>query len=234
VRWLSRLVHDFRSVVARRREEREMEEELQAHLELLAEEKLGRGATPDEAWRAARVELGSVESVKEAVRDARFSRLAEDLWKDLGYAGRTLARAPGFTAVTVLTLALGIGATAAIFSVVHAVLIRPLPYADPGRLTLVWSDFTGMGARRAPASPFEFRETAIRSRSRSASAPRTSSTPWARGRCWATASSRSSRAVPRAEPSCSATACGRAASGDGRTSWDRPSASRAGARRWRA
>jgi predicted permease len=163
VRWLSRLVHDFRSVVARRREEREMEEELQAHLELLAEEKLGRGATPDEAWRAARVELGSVESVKEAVRDARFSRLAEDLWKDLGYAGRTLARAPGFTAVTVLTLALGIGATAAIFSVVHAVLIRPLPYADPGRLTLVWSDFTGMGARRAPASPFEFREIATRS-----------------------------------------------------------------------
>ena len=161
--WFSRFVHDLRSVVDRGRGEREMEEELQAHLALLADQKERAGVAPEEARRAARVELGSMESVKETVRDARFGRVAEDFGKDLGYAGRTLAKAPGFTAVTVLTLALGIGATTAIFSVVHAVLIQPLPYRDPERLALVWSGFTGMGARRAPASPFELREIGARS-----------------------------------------------------------------------
>jgi predicted permease len=163
VSWLSRLTHDLRSLFHRGRLERDLDEELRSHLDLLADRKEREGIDPDGARRAARVEFGSVDGVKEAVRDARFARVVEDFGKDLAHGGRMLAKAPGYAVVAVLTLALGIGATTAIFSVVHAVLIRPLPYDDPGRLALVWSNFSGMGARRAPASPFELREIGARS-----------------------------------------------------------------------
>ena len=162
--WLSRFAHDLRSLLHRGRLEHEVDEELRSHLDLLADRKEREGMEPDAARRAARVEFGSVDSVKEAVRDARFARMAEDSWKDLALGARMLAKAPGYAAVAILTLALGIGATTAIFSVVHAVLIQPLPYHDPERLALVWSSFSGMGARRAPGSPFELREIGARSR----------------------------------------------------------------------
>lgn len=162
--WLSRLTHDVRSLLRRRSLERDLDEELRAHLDLLAEAKEQRGIAPATARRAARVAFGSLDSVKESVRDAGFAGVVEDFGRDLLHGARMLAKAPGFAVVTVLTLALGIGATTAIFSVVHAVLIQPLPYDDAERLALVWSDFGGMGARRAPASPFELREIAARSR----------------------------------------------------------------------
>jgi predicted permease len=162
--WLSRARHDLRSLLRRGRREREMDEELRAHLDLLADRNEREGMEPALARRAARLELGGLESVKEDIRDTGRARMVEDFGRDVLHGARLLAKAPGFAAVTVLTLALGIGATTAIFSVVHAVLIQPLPYDDPERLALIWSDFSGLGARRAPASPFELREIATRSR----------------------------------------------------------------------
>ena len=152
--WLSRLAHDLRSLVRRGDLEREMDEELRAHLDLLADRNEREGMGPAVARRAARLELGSLDGVKEAVRDAGPGRVAEDFGKDLRHGARMLARAPGFAVAAVLTLALGIGATTAIFSVVHAVLIRPLPYDEPERLALVWSGLRGQPALRSvPRGP---------------------------------------------------------------------------------
>ncbi|MGH9790521.1 MAG: ABC transporter permease, partial [Candidatus Acidiferrales bacterium] len=117
------------------------------------------------AERQSRVECGSVESVKEEIRDVFPAGRFSDSWrKDVQHTLRLMRRAPGFTAVAVLTLALGIGGTSAIFSVVKAVLLDPLPYADPSRLVLVWNVGRG-GATRAPGSGFELQEIRARARS---------------------------------------------------------------------
>jgi len=117
-----------------------------------------------EARRAARIEVGGAEQVREAVRDVRPGRRFEQLLQDLRYAARGLRRSPTFTAAAVLTLALGIGANSAIFSVLDAVLIRPLPYADPSRLVVLWTDFRSSGQARVPASGHEMAEIRRRSR----------------------------------------------------------------------
>ena len=128
--WWHRLLH-------RGQLEEQLEKELRFHVEQHVADLVGRGVEPGEARRQARLALGGPEQVKEGCRDARGTRWLEDFWQDFRYALRTLARKPGFTAVTLCTLALGIGATTVMFTVTDGVLLKPLPYADPERLIAV-------------------------------------------------------------------------------------------------
>jgi predicted permease len=117
--------------------ENDMQRELKFHLEREIEENLRRGLTRDEARRRAIVSFGGVEQLKEQCRDVQRSRVVENMWHDARYAARLLFRNKGFTVIAVMTLALGIGANTAIFSVIYGVLLRPLPYENGDRLAVL-------------------------------------------------------------------------------------------------
>jgi predicted permease len=128
------------AALRRRPLDRELDEEIEAHLDLAAAEYRARGMRADDARAAARRAFGGVAQVKETYRDQQSLPFLDILGQDLRYAAKTLRRSPGFTAAAVWSLALGLGATTSIFSVINAVLLRPLPYYEPGRLAMLWTD----------------------------------------------------------------------------------------------
>jgi putative ABC transport system permease protein len=135
----------------------EMRREIQLHLDQLTKEYVASGMSEGEARLAARRAFGPLDQVKERCRDMRRVNFVEDVIKDLGYALRMLRRSPGFTITAVLSLALGIGVTTAIFTIVNAVILRPLPYPDADRLVMVWQDLRARGERADEwASPGNF------------------------------------------------------------------------------
>ncbi len=134
---LPKVATALRSLFARQRVEAELDEELRGLLELAVEEKMKRGISRQEAMRAVRLERGSLEVTKEEVRAAGWESFLESFCRDLGFAARLLRKSSGFTAVAVLTLALGIGANTAIFQLIDAVGMRNLPVPAPQQLAAV-------------------------------------------------------------------------------------------------
>ena len=161
---LARARSAWRNLVHRDAVEHELDDELRAYVDLLAAEKERAGLPPDEAHRRALVEAGGVEQVKESVRDARSGAVLESAIADVRHGVRLLFRSPGFAAVAVFTIALGIGANSAIFSVINAVALRPLAYPQPERLMFITSQFPTLGFDEFWISPPEFFEYRERTR----------------------------------------------------------------------
>src|SRR5215203_2886209 len=161
---IQRLVFGLRALFDRRTVEREIDDELRFHLDMEASACQRRGLDPNAARTEAARVFGGVESTKDELRDARGGNGVENTLKDLRYAVRALRRNPGFTIVAIITLALGIGANTALFSVVNGVLLRPLPYAEPERLVAIrntWdgnADILGAISSVSPAEYFDYRD----------------------------------------------------------------------------
>jgi putative ABC transport system permease protein len=135
--WLRVTMLRLRGVFAGPRRDAELDQELREHLEMLAEENVERGMTQKDALRAARLSLGGSEQIKEAVRERRGLPFVESFAQDACFGLRMLRKNPGFAGIAILTLALGIGANTAIFSVVNGILLEPLPYGNSSRLVAI-------------------------------------------------------------------------------------------------
>ena len=155
----------LKALIFRGRVERELDEELRAHLDMEIEQGVRRGMSREEAERAARIAFGGAAQVAEECRDERRVGWLEDFRKDIPYAWRQLRKQNSFFAVAALTLALGIGASAAIFSVVSGVLLQPFPYRNPNRLVSLWCTDPSRGIPQMGCAWPDLQEVARRNRS---------------------------------------------------------------------
>src|SRR5262245_35500136 len=158
--WLMRLFGLFN----RGRREREFAEELESHLTLHTEDNLRAGMSPDEARRVAIIKLGGVTLTTELYREQGGIPMLEIISQDLRFGLRMLRKSPGFSLIAILTLALGIGANTAIFSVVDATLLRPAPYPEPEQLVMLWSTSKTPGGGRSGSCVPDYREWRERNR----------------------------------------------------------------------
>ena len=189
-----------------RREEKEanLERELRFHIEERVAGMVRSGVSEEDARRRVRLEFGAAEQIKEECRDVQPARWVETFVQDIRYALRNLRRNPGFAAVAIATLALGIGGLTAMFSAFDSILIRPLPYADPDRLVMVWDDLSKTDDRTksapAPAEWYEWRrlntvftdiastqptDATLSGDARPRTGPGTQEPPAISGACWA-------------------------------------------------
>jgi putative ABC transport system permease protein len=156
--FLRNIASGLRSLFRKERVEGELDEELRGFLEMSAEERMKQGMGRQDAFRAVRLEQGSLEVTKEVVRAAVWESVVETCWQDLRFGARMLRKSPSFTAVAVITLALSIGASTAVFSIVDAVLLRALPYKGAERLVAVWCAEIGQPGTKIFASYRDFEE----------------------------------------------------------------------------
>ncbi|HYO99512.1 MAG TPA: ABC transporter permease [Pyrinomonadaceae bacterium] len=163
--WLRALMNRVRALWQAEAINHEIDEELQFHIEMCTEENIRRGMTPAEAEQDARRRFGHLTRIKELGYEVRGGGWLESFWQDIRYGVRMLLRKPGFTFVAVLTLALGIGANTAIFSMVNAVLLRPLPFREPERIMTLWENNLKDGIERDDVSPANFLDWRERSSS---------------------------------------------------------------------
>jgi putative ABC transport system permease protein len=156
-RFLSRAIGAIGALFHRDRVDRDLDDELRAYLEAAIDRHMNAGLSREAATRAAQVEIGSMTAVKQRVRDTGWESHVDALWLNLRYAWRGLRRAPGFAAIAIGTLAMGIGATTVVFSTLDGVLLRPLPYPQPDRLVWIWGQLRA-GPQRASVNPLEYRD----------------------------------------------------------------------------